>query len=161
MSNLLIDAIKSRLEKEICPNLLIQGPSEDERDTDVKLYVPTIFKGFLPPKSAPDPNKPPEFPHIIIRPTEGGMQPDMDTVRVKFLLGGFCEDPTGYEWLMIVLGRMAKDFQEKPVLDMQYEFQNDIHWKLFDDQPYPFWVMEAIGSWSVIKPQYTQFQDDL
>ncbi|EGB9353651.1 hypothetical protein OFY73_004672 [Salmonella enterica] len=89
------------------------------------------------------------------------MQPDMDTVRVKFLLGGFCEDPTGYEWLMIVLGRMAKDFQENPVLDMQYEFQNDIHWKLFDDQPFPFWVMEAIGSWSVIKPQNTQFQDDL
>ncbi|EAT8301176.1 hypothetical protein DOO20_27465, partial [Salmonella enterica] len=88
MSNLLIDAIKSRLEKEICPNLLIQGPPEDERDTNVKLYVPTIFKGFLPPKSAPDPNKQPEFPHIIIRPTEGGMQPDMDTVRVKFLLGG-------------------------------------------------------------------------
>nr|MBG6243590.1 hypothetical protein [Candidatus Symbiopectobacterium sp. Dall1.0] len=150
-----------RLEEDICPDLVIQGPPEDERDTNVKLFTPTIFKGYLPPKSASDPNKPPEFPHIIIRPTEGGMQPEWDTVRVKFQLGGFCDDPTGYEWLMTVLDRMALNFQEIPIFEMSYEFQNDIRWKLFDDQHFPYWVMEVVGSWSVLKPQNIQFQEHI
>lgn len=160
MSNLLIEAIKTRLE-EVCRTLEIPKPPDDESSTELELIRPTVFKGYLPPKSSPDPNKPPEFPHIIVRPTDGAMQVEMDTVRVKFLLGGFCEDPTGYEWLMNVLDRIALNFQQSPLFDMTYEFQRDFQWKLFDDQPFPFWVMEIIGSWSVIKPQNIQFQDDL
>lgn len=161
MSNLLIDAIKKRLEEEVCPGLLIQGPSDAEDDSEVKLFTPTIFKGFLPPKAATDLSEPPEFPHIIIRPSEGWMQTELDSVKVRFIIGGFCHDPTGYEWLMVVLERMALNFQEKPIFEMSYEFQNDIKWKLFDDQPYPFWVMEVVGSWSVFKAQNIQFQEHL
>ncbi|EJF0982406.1 TPA: hypothetical protein ACNB2X_003881, partial [Escherichia coli] len=85
MINLLIDAIKNRLEHEVFHDLLVQGPPYDETDSDIKLFVPTIFKGYLPPKSQPSPDKSPEFPHVIIRPTEGGMQPETDEVKVKFL----------------------------------------------------------------------------
>ncbi|HBV6392399.1 TPA: hypothetical protein ACGB3K_005132 [Klebsiella aerogenes] len=161
MTNLLIDAIKNRVEKVIQEGVEVPSPPEDEISTELILVRPTIFKGYLPPKSAPDRDKPPEFPHIIIRPAEGSMQPDINLVQVKFLLGGFSEDATGYEWLMTVLDRLSLNFQEYPVFDMQYAFQNDLRWKLFDDQPYPFWVLEVVGSWSVIKPQNIQFQEDL
>lgn len=161
MISLLIDAIKNRLESEVCKHLQIPKPPDDGIGTEIELVTPTIFKGYLPPKSAPKPDEPPEFPHIIIRPTEGGMQPEQDTVQVKFLLGGFGEDSTGYEWLMGVLDAISRNFQERPIFEMTYEFQNDFHWKLFDDQPFPYWVVQVVGSWSVIKPQNIQFQDEL
>ncbi|HFW0127090.1 TPA: hypothetical protein ACIAQ7_002749 [Salmonella enterica subsp. enterica serovar Waycross] len=159
MINLLIDAIKNRLEHEVFHDLLVQGPPYDETDSDIKLFVPTIFKGYLPPKSQPSPDKPPEFPHVIIRPTEGGMQPETDEVKVKFLLGGFCEDHTGYEWVMALLERMMFHFQEKPLLEEKFLFQGDIRWRMFDDQPYPYWITEATGTWLVLKPQNIQPQE--
>ncbi|WP_106106649.1 hypothetical protein, partial [Escherichia coli] len=103
--------------------------------------------------------KPPEFPHVIIRPTEGGMQPETDEVKVKFLLGGFCEDHTGYEWVMALLERMMFHFQEKPLLEEKFLFQGDIRWRMFDDQPYPYWITEATGTWLVLKPQNIQSQE--
>lgn len=157
--NLVIDAIKSRLEK-ISDTLVLQMPPDDDRSSAVILKKPTIFKGYLPPKSAPDKNKPPEFPHIIIRPSEGGMTDEMDVMRVKFLLGGFCEEATGYEWLLNAYNRMALDFQSYPIFEGICAFQCDFKWKVFDDQPFPFWVMEAIGTWSLIKPQNIQSMDD-
>ncbi|STF08928.1 hypothetical protein [Escherichia coli] len=97
--------------------------------------------------------------HVIIRPTEGGMQPETDEVKVKFLLGGFCEDHTGYEWVMALLERMMFHFQEKPLLEEKFLFQGDIRWRMFDDQPYPYWITEATGTWLVLKPQNIQSQE--
>ncbi|MFA2127711.1 hypothetical protein ACD916_22475, partial [Escherichia coli] len=40
MINLLIDAIKNRLEHEVFHDLLVQGPPYDETDSDINGFAP-------------------------------------------------------------------------------------------------------------------------
>lgn len=156
----LIESVKQRLQV-IAETLRLELPPKDDGEPAFERVPPTIFKGYLPPKTAnPDPLNP-EFPHIILRPDSGGMSESNDSVRIKFIIGGYSEDPTGYEWILNVIERICIDFEQNPIFDERYAFNADMQWKLFDDQPYPYWIIEAIGSWTVPKVQSLQGQGEI
>lgn len=151
--NGLTDAIIDRLV-EVVKNLsLYIPPEEDTPEDEPLLYMaPTLFDGYLPPKFYKG-NTAPDFPHIIVRPSNGSDDDESATEQVKFLIGAFSEEPDGYRWLMNTLERIRLDLQSRPLLAKKYRMARPLQWQLFDDQPYPYWVMEVRTTWEIQLPQ--------
>ncbi|CNK29441.1 Uncharacterised protein [Yersinia aldovae] len=155
--NELITAIIQRLE-EVASELILPVPTADNSPLDIPTVFgkPTVFDGYLPLKHYSNEGQPPEFPHIIVRASGGDSRPDQDTIRVKMIIGGFSEDVAGYRVVLNILECIQLNFQEFPILDKRYLYEDDLQWQLYDDQPYPYWIIEAFATWGVQKPQNIQ-----
>lgn len=155
--NGLLTAIIQRLEA-VADELLLPVPPEEGTPLNaaVNFGKPTVFDGYLPPKHYSAEGRPPEFPHIIVRASEGSVKPSQDAARVKLILGGFSEDIAGYRWILNILERINLNFQAFPIFAGRYLFDGDLQWKMYDDQPYPYWIIEVLATWIIQKPQNIQ-----
>lgn len=121
-------------------------PGEDYR-------APMVVNGFLPPKRSKSNS---EFPFIIVRPSAGVTGNDGYTrVTVKFIIGCYSEDFDGHEYGLIVLNELRTGFMQYPTLESRYRMELPFEWQLYDDQPYPEWMLEATTQWTIPTPQET------
>lgn len=112
---------------------------------------PQVVSGYLPPKRA---TEVPDFPYVIVRPMNGVTGEDGYSVcSVKILIGCFSEEADGYKNCFLVLDEIKRSFMEQRTLANKYRFELPFDWTMFDDQPYPEWVLEVESRWSVYTPQ--------
>lgn len=118
-------------------------PGEDWR-------APTIVNGFLPPKRSKSNS---EFPFVLVRPSAGRTGDDRFTrCTVKFIIGCYSEDFDGHEYGLIVLNELRKGFMESPTLENRFRMELPFDWQLYDDQPYPEWMLECTTQWTIPTP---------
>ncbi len=135
----------------------MQGPPYDETDSDIKLFVPQYLKGTC------------LLNHNHLQINRQISSCDYQThgrrnaawngwSKVKFLLGGFCEDHTGYEWVMLFLKGWCFIFRRSLYLKRNslsgwYQMAN-VWWSTIS-----ILDTEATGTWLVLKPQNIQSQE--
>ncbi|MBE0470510.1 MAG: hypothetical protein IBX55_13510 [Methyloprofundus sp.] len=137
-------AIRERLET-IVENLRLKSDKKDQPDRP-----PTVVNGYLAPKRS---NQQSDFPYLIVRPGQGTTGSDGFTrVTVKLLVGCFSEEFDGFEYGLQVLSLIRKGLMESPTLEKRYRMELPFDWELFDDQPYPEWVLEATTQWTIATP---------
>lgn len=145
VENELTKAIRDRATEIL--SLLVfptDSPNDEQR-------APTVINGFLPPKRSKDD---PDFPFVIVRPGEGTTGSDgMSRVTVKMLIGCFSEDFDGHEYGLIVLAQLRTGFMQHPTLESRFRMELPFNWKLYDDQPYPEWMIEITTQWTIPTPQ--------
>jgi hypothetical protein len=112
--------------------------------------APTVVNGFLPPKRSKSDS---DFPFVVVRPSSGTTGNDgLTRVRVKLIIGCYSEDFDGHEYGLIVLERLRIGFMELPTLENRYRMEMPMEWELYDDQPYPEWMLEVRTEWSIATP---------
>ncbi|WJZ69992.1 hypothetical protein PVP_XSN000013 [Vibrio phage PVP-XSN] len=145
----LCEAIKAEIENATA-SLLLEYEDFDEQG-EFKRKSPQVVSGYLPPKRS---NEVPDFPHVIVRPSNGVTGDNgYTTCTVKLLIGCFSEEYDGYKNCFLVLDELKRAFMEKGTLARKYRFELPFSWEMFDDQPYPEWVIEVESRWSVYTPQ--------
>lgn len=104
----------------------------------------SIFEQALPVPSGED--EPELFPYIVIRIEDGGTTTPSspETVRVRFTIGIFDDDPQnkGHIDVLNAIDRIRQRFERNPLLKMQYmRLQSDQHptrWAVPDDESFPY-----------------------
>lgn len=138
-------AIREKLEL-IVANLRLKSDKVDQPDRP-----PTVINGFLAPKRS---NQQSDFPYLIVRPNQGITGNDGFThVTVKLLIGCFSEEFDGFEYGLQVLNIIRLGLMENLTLENRFRMELPFDWQLFDDQPYPEWVLEATTQWTIPTPQ--------
>lgn len=145
----LCDAIESNI-KNATASLLLEYEDRGD-DGSFKRKSPQVVSGYLPPKRS---SESPDFPYIIVRPISGVTGDDGQSIcTVKILIGCFSEEYDGYKNCFLVLDEIKRSFMEKGTLANRYRFELPFDWTMFEDQPYPEWVIEVESRWSVYTPQ--------
>lgn len=141
----LCTSIRTRIESVTASLLLQTDHGEDA------LKAPQVVNGYLPPKRS---NDIPDFPYIIVRPSNGRTDNQSSSVcEVKILIGCFSEEYDGYEYAIQVMDRIRLSFMQSPTLDKKFRFEFPFDFTLFDDQPYPEWMLECTTRWTIATPQ--------
>lgn len=143
--SVLCTAIRERL-MSIVANMQL------ENDAGSKVQPPQIVRGYLPPKRS---GAIKDFPYLIVRPSVGSTDTEYKSiVDVKFLIGCYSEDFDGFEYAMLVLDVVRRDLLERPNLTgTAFQFELPFDWRLFDEQPWPEWMIEATCKWTIPTPQ--------
>lgn len=145
----LCEAIERRI-KEVTASLLLEYEEQDE-EGNFKRKSPQVVSGYLPPKRSSDT---PDYPYIIVRPGEGTTSDDGNSIcTVKLLIGCFSEEYDGYKNCFLILNELKRAFMEQRTLEKHFRFELPFSWNMFDDQPWPEWVLEVESRWSVFTPQ--------
>ena len=142
----LTEKIRERLKADLA---LLQLPSEKMADT---VRPPQVVDGYLPPKNA---TQTPDFPYVIARAGDGQTsESGMSNAEVKLLIGCYSEDYDGHNYCLMVMSYIRRSLMQNPFLeDSAFRFELPFSWKMFDDQPYPEWILEITTQWSVPTPQ--------
>lgn len=145
----LCEAIEAEI-KNATASLLLQYEEKDD-DGNWKIKVPEVVSGYLAPKRS---KETPDFPSVIVRPSASTTSDDGNTqCTVKLIIGCFSEDYDGYKDCYLVLDRIRSAFMEKGTLNKRFAFELPFSSDMFDDQPYPEWVLEVNTRWSIYTPQ--------
>lgn len=131
---LLCEAIRERLREAL------QHMRLETDHADAPHRAPQIIDGYLPPKRASDE---PENPFVIVRPSTGKIEQDQNSPKITLIVGTYSEEYDGHTYALLVFERLLQSLQERPVLANRYRLEYPIDWRLYDDQPYPFWQMDA------------------
>ena len=145
---ILIDEIIKALETELA-NIQLQTQSQS-----TEVGPPRVFDGFLPAKRS---GQGEDYPFVIVRPADGQTSArDESTVQIKFIIGTFDDDAqnmNGYRDCMIIMGTIRRFFMERPIFAKNFMFQRQFQWRVFEEQPYPYWMMECTAGWNVATAQ--------
>ena len=163
---LLCDALRSFLS-EALKDLAMRGK-------DGKLKPPKIVNGFLPLRRRRRPNESPEdddYPFVIVRAEGGQLEREesgqaTNTTHVTFIVGAYTdpenpEDENGHEFLLNALARIRGAFGRLDglCLNKQFVLKYPITWKMLEEQPYPYWILEIETTWVFVgeRPPLEEF----
>ena len=130
---------------------------------DGSLKAPQVVDGFLPPKRS---DNVPDYPFVIVRPSAGEDEPNgsqMTYVDIKILIGCYSEEfdvegHKGHQLPLLVMSEIRRGLKENATIDGIFRKEPGFKWKLYDDQPYPEWVLECMVRYSI--PSVTQTPDE-
>lgn len=150
----LCDALRERV-KDITKNMQLEF---DNSDSTTKAYKqPQVIDGYLPPKRSTrnaENEEVPDYPFIIIRPTDGRTPTnEASQVTVSLLIGCFSEDYDGYKACLLVLAAIRTALMAQPTLDQRFRMEMPFEWQQPEDQPYPEFMLQITTRWTVPTPQ--------
>ena len=118
------------------------------------LSAPQIVNGFLPPKRSGTKD---DFPFVIVRPTECGMNRGNQEIKVSIVVGCYSEDFDGYEYCVNVAERIAEHIATLPAetLKRKYQMRFPLKWSVVEEQPYPQWQVDMETTWVYNSPMNT------
>lgn len=114
---------------------------------------PNVYLGAAPSKT--EGNRDDElFPLIIIRPVEGSSAGAENLVQVKLTFGTQSADDAGFVDCLNLMERVRTLLLRERIIERKYKIDEDWKWKFLEDQPYPYWLCQAITTWHL--PQIRQ-----
>ncbi|KEO84759.1 hypothetical protein [Tumebacillus flagellatus] len=107
---------------------------------------PQVLDGWLPPKGEGDG---PDYPFILVRPIEGedicGVSA---SAQVKLLFGTYSNDANGFLDVINLMERVRIALLTAGIIDGSFRLDS-YKWKLFEEQPAPEFVGEAVSFWTL------------
>ncbi|MCZ8520129.1 MULTISPECIES: hypothetical protein [Paenibacillus] len=137
---ILIDALRDRLQA-----LLAEYQMETKEG---QRRSPQVVTGYLPQQLAGEEN-PSEYPFIIVRPFKGKDAMEGGHMSVRLIFGTYRDDDDGFYYVMNLMERVRQHLQKRRGLGGVFRLELPYEWQVFEEQPMPHWVGEAITLWSI------------
>ncbi|MGG1638226.1 hypothetical protein [Paenibacillus sp. NRS-1760] len=109
---------------------------------------PQVFEFVLPQKTHQNMNAE-DYPFVIVRVINGEDQEDQHKVTVNLIFGTKSEQEAGFQDVLNLMERVRVAFRKRRTLDNQFRVELPYKWTLFEDQPYPEWIGQAITTWTL------------
>ncbi|MEC0269061.1 hypothetical protein [Paenibacillus anseongense] len=111
--------------------------------------TPQVHIGYLPQKTATNAQNG-DFPYIIVRALKGSDEDEKGCgTTVKLLFGTQSTDDDGFMDVLNVMEDVRIALLKKRLLDHRYDMQLPYQWQLFEEQPSPEWIGEAMTTWTL------------
>ncbi len=127
--------------------------------------TPQVFNGYLPAKKPGDRGDVEKkyFPFIVVRPDEGESDRDGTEVTVSIIFGAYSTTDDGYEHCLNMMVRVRNALMALPfqTLKGRYQLRDEIVWRNFPDQPWPYWQIDMTTKWFFNSPQPVSGVEDL
>jgi len=113
--------------------------------------VPAVFVGWLPPKRNAPASDPDAAPYVRILPVNGSDPEDPGNggiCSVKIEVQAWTEDADGWRDCLNVFERLRWSLLSLPGRTLAGKYMMTpvdgkvMEWRLFEDQPYPFWMAD-------------------
>lgn len=127
-------------------NMRLKHPSGEDR-------APVVVNGFLPPKKR-ERDSEDDAPFIIVRPVEGSDADNGGMASVAIIFATYsAEDVDGIDEVLQVLWRVRNSLLEKRMLANRYELRLPLDWRVYEEQPHPYWYAAMVTRWVVAQPE--------
>lgn len=135
---LLVEDIRSFIEK------LVQ---EYYLETDGgTAKAPQVVAMELPHKKESDV---PDYPCVIIRPIKGQSSNGEKTIQINLIFGAFSEYGPGWQDVLTLSERADQALSAAGPFASRFTLEK-YEWELFEDQPKPEWIGQAVTTWSAM-----------
>jgi hypothetical protein len=113
---------------------------------------PQVVHGFLPPKQRGN-DADDDAPFIIVRPVDGSDGEQDSTVTVALIFSAYAEDERGVDEVLHALWRVRNSLLAKRMLENRFEMRLPLDWRVYEDQPAPYWFAAMVTRWVINQPQ--------
>lgn len=147
----LCDDLNKLIGRWLANHKLPQRPEKEDQKPD--LVIPKIFLGYLPPKKE-DSSDP--YPFLLIRVLLTEVQPAFTDITLSFVIGVFAQDSQGYRDAVNLAQSLSNELMPyvQAPLHNKFTMMLPFTWELIEDQPWPYWQLEAKVKWRVNSPNY-------
>ena len=151
-------ALRAFIENAVKDLVLPVKGSEEGR-------TPTVFNGYLPAKKPGERGEDEKkyFPFIVVRPDEGESDQETSSVKISIIFGAYSSDDCGHEQCFNMMTRVRNALMSMPflTLDGRYQLRDEISWRNYPDQPWPYWQLDMTTNWIFNSPQPVSGVEDL
>lgn len=114
---------------------------------------PQVISGYLAEKKAGAKQDPPDFPYVIVRYLEDNDDGSQNTATVRVLIGTYSEDEqNGWRDCMNVAIRIKHELLKQRLFG-PFSIEYPIKTELYEEQPYPEWMVSMTLNVSMPKTQ--------
>ena len=85
---------------------------------------------------------PEDIPCIIVRPISGIENVEEAVGKAKLIFITYSEDINGYKNCLNLMESVRRTLTTNIIIDGQYSYKRVMNWRLFEEQPYPYWYGE-------------------
>ncbi|MDQ0114360.1 hypothetical protein [Paenibacillus harenae] len=116
--------------------------------SDAVTVKPSVYEGYLPKRTVENQDEP-DYPFILVRMTKGKQTDDAHAVIVKLIVGVKAIDEAEFLNALNVMDRVRIAFSRQRVLASQFRLELPFEWELFEEQPHPEYLGQAIMNWTL------------
>lgn len=165
-----LEDIKKFIESKIACEFKLEKPHADELiDMSYELVNPSVFIGWLPPKSYSDTH---DIPSIIVMGDNGEEDEQEDLINIRLAIATYDMGHTirsdnelktrinnkGYIDLINIIEKIKQEIKLDKVLE-HITLEGPFKWGLYEEQAFPYWYA-WVNFKAVLPIKTTQFTDN-